>query len=721
MDRHHVCLAGRYIILQKVVSQIFLEKLIELGEPFLAYGMEAAETLQQVTDVSSDGRFLENVIVIEVAEKDGQLQYAALPLMTWGSYNEPEVDEKKKGGKKKKAVFLPDIARGLALPYALAAGGNPTVPQGRYGVAVYPVYPNSLAKMTETNEVSGFLLKRLEKTLDLPVKLAENELGVIAGQVVSLVERVQEKVVAKENQGYALFALVFPDDKGPYNYLDKAPVRGDRRYILVGDSVFFPGRYIGAGVARLEKNFWASKMAEGLEKGRRDRCSICGKEEESVSPYCKAWNWLSYTWDAPLSEKFRDDGPDLAGAVGALCRSCYSSLIMGAGIFSEISAPLPYYLTKEIFVPTASAGGRDAAKKSRSRPAAIFGCAMVLPFRKGMSSAESGEMLKEALSIFRSKNRRKGKNDMALAAITGFESVLPEDFNNDDYHLTIIYYQASQADVQLRAVIEDVLPSTVRQLADYIPNVADEAAEIKRIIAVTETDYTAENYRSLIYLLIRAYGGGYLWHTLRSVLNKRPVSRDKFMRGAALRLNGYAGRADASSFWDLREEVAFYLAFRKFLNHYNAAILKEGCAVSDWRQILDKVAKTQPDKLFFEDVEELGFAAGYLTNRFGRWYYYSTGGSREKKSEGKDFIKHRVMAFGSKLTPDMVWRKALSRFQEYAVKLDINLPDDFRRRAGVVECEFRRLRQQVERNRDEFIGAFWSGYLLAPEVAREEG
>ncbi|SFR15850.1 TM1802 family CRISPR-associated protein [Desulfoscipio geothermicus] len=698
---------------------MFLEKLISIGEPFLAHGMTAAEILHQVTDVSTDGRFLENVIVVELAREEDRLKYATLPLMTWGEYNEIGGREKKKGGKKKKAAFVADTARGLALPYALASGGNPTVPQGRYGVAVYPAYPNSVSKMTTSNEVARFLRKRLDKTLNLPVDIVGSDLEAIAGQISDLMEKVNANVVAKENQGYTLIAIVFPEDDETYLYMDRAPVMGDRRYILVGESELYPGKYIVADVAKLENCFWESKMAEGMEKGRREKCSICGKQEEAVSPYCKAWNWLSYTWDAPLSERFRGDKPDLSGAVGALCRSCYSSLIMGAGIFSEISAPLPYYLTRELFLPVASATGRDSAKKSKTRLPAIHGCALVLPFRKGIDVAESGEMLKEALDAFRSKNMRKGKNDLALAAITGFEAVLPGDFNSDDYRLTIVYYQASQADVQLRAVIEDVLPSTLRILADYMPQVADEAAEVKRKIAVTETDFMADNYRSLFYILIRAYGGGYLWHTLRSVLNRRPVNRERFVRGAALRMNGYAGRPDDRSFWGLREEVAFYLAFGKFLNFYNNEILKEGSTVSDWRQMLDKIAKTAPDQLTFSNVEELGFAAGYLTNRFGRWYYYNTGGNKEKKSEGKDFIKHRVMTFGSKLTPDMVWRKALSRFQEYAVKLDINLPDDFRRRAGVVESEFRRLRQQVERNRDEFMGAFWSGYMLAPEAAKE--
>lgn len=699
---------------------MFLEKLVAQGAPFLLCGMNAEETLQQITDVSNEGRFLENIIVVEVSSAAGELKFAALPLMTWGTH-EVQEDTGKRKGTKKKVVFQPDTARGLALPFVKPGSGNPLVPQGRYGVPVYPTYPKSFAVLLDLSEAYGFISGRLDKTMNLPVKLDENALNEVAKLIAGLAGQVQSKVAAKENQGHGLIAIVFPEAGGPYRYMDKAPVIGDGEYVLVGESALYPGRYIVARLDLLEKNFWGSKMAEGQERGQRESCSICGKNEESVSPYCKAWNWLSYTWDCPLSEKHRRKEPDLAGAVGALCRDCYSALVVGAGIFDELSAPLPYRLTKELFMPVASAGGREAAKKSVSRPPGILGCAMILPFRKDVVTADGGEILKEALNVFRSKNIRKHRNDRSLAAITGFEAVLPDDFNKDDYRLIIIYYQKSQADVQLRAIIEDVLPSTVNQLADNIHVVADEAAEIKRRIAETGQDFTAENYRSLIYLLIRAYGGGYLWHTLRSILNRRPVSRERFVKGAVLRLNGYAVvQNEDTAFWNLREEVAFYLAFHRFLSLYNTIILEGGNVVYDWRQMLDKAAKTPPEQLSFENVEELGFAAGFLTRRFSRWYWHNTGGSREKGTKGKDFVKHRVMSFGSRLTPDMVWRKALSRFQEYAVKLDMNLTEDFRRRAGVVESEYRRLREQVERKRDEFVGSFWSGYMLAPEFVKEE-
>lgn len=694
---------------------MFLEKLVAQGAPFMDYGMNPEETLRQITDVTSDGRFLENVLVIEGVFVDGEIKFSALPLMTWGNYEIVESIAKKRSTKKKR-IFKPDTGRGLALPFVLPSGGNPTTPQGRYGVSVYPVYPKSFALLTNQKETVGFISNRLQRTINLPVKFSDGEISAIALCISNLAVKVQERIEAKENQGYGLIALVLPDAGQCYRYRDSVPVIGDIEYVLVGKSLLFDDKYIAAYLPLLEKNFWDSKIAEGLEKGQRSKCSICGRVAESISPYCKAWNWLSYTWDCPLSERYRGKEPDLASAIGALCRECYSSLIMGAGIFEELSAPLPYRLTKELFVPTASAGGREALKNSKNRPPEITGCALIVPFMNGTDTGNSRETLKEALDVFRTKNLRKGKNDRSLAAITGFESVLPDDFSSDDYRLTIVYYQKSQADVQLRTVIEDVLPSTVKFLADQMPAIADEALEIKRRIAETEKDFSAENYRSLIYLLIRAYGGGYLWYTLRSILSRKPVSTEKFVRGTALRLNGYAAGQDANQFWNMREEVAFYLVFRKFINFYNNILLKEGKELRDWRQMLDKAAKTPPEKLSFDNVEELGFAAGFLNSRFGRWYWHSTGGS----GKGKDFVKHKLMGFSSKLTPDMVWRRGLIRFYEYAAKLDINLPEDFRRRTGVVESEYRRLREQVERKRDEFIGSFWSGYMLANEAGRDE-
>ena len=107
------------------------------------------------------------------------------------------------------------------------------------------------------------------------------------------------------------------------------------------------------------------------------------------------------------------------------------------------------------------------------------------------------------------------------------------------------------------------------------------------------------------------------------------------------------------------------------------------------------------EEMTFANPEEVGFAAGYLARRFGRWYY----GKLEK-----DFMRHRVMTFGSDLRPEDIWKRALSRFQEYGAKLDLPISDDFRRRAAVVECEYRHLRPEIEKEKAEFMAAFWSGY-----------
>jgi hypothetical protein len=74
------------------------------------------------------------------------------------------------------------------------------------------------------------------------------------------------------------------------------------------------------------------------------------------------------------------------------------------------------------------------------------------------------------------------------------------------------------------------------------------------------------------------------------------------------------------------------------------------------------------DQLF----EEMGFAAGYLVRQFSRQYY--------RAADEKDYLQHRVMTFGSDLTPDVIYRRALGKLPEYAVRVKARLSEDFRQR-----------------------------------------
>ncbi len=284
--------------------------------------------------------------------------------------------------------------------------------------------------------------------------------------------------------------------------------------------------------------------------------------------------------------------------------------------------------------------------------------------------------------------------------------------NTDNYRLSMVYYSQANADIQLRAVVEDVLPSVVARLQEILRDALQLAALIHKELGFQVANWEIERYGSLPYILIRAYGGCYLWQTMAEILHCRSLNWGRFIAGVAARMNGYAklmvlgqGSSASGSYRNLKDEVCLYLIFRFFYQAYNEQVLKRGGKeLCDWREMRNKIAVDEPEHISFSNLEELGFAAGYLVRRFGCQYYAKL---------QKDFMRHRVMNFGSSLKPDDIWRRALSRFQEYALKLDLGLPKDFCRRAAVVECEYRRQRKDVEKHKDEFIGAFWSGYMLA--------
>jgi hypothetical protein len=70
------------------------------------------------------------------------------------------------------------------------------------------------------------------------------------------------------------------------------------------------------------------------------------------------------------------------------------------------------------------------------------------------------------------------------------------------------------------------------------------------------------------------------------------------------------------------------------------------------------------------------------------------------------------MTFGSDLKPEVVYRKALGRLPEYAMRVDAHLSEDFRRRLGVWLSAYPHMKAEVTKHPDEFIAAFWAGYML---------
>src|SRR5208337_1158138 len=59
--------------------------------------------------------------------------------------------------------------------------------------------------------------------------------------------------------------------------------------------------------------------------------------------------------------------------------------------------------------------------------------------------------------------------DRYMTAVVGFDAFLPPDLASDDYRLTLLYFsrgKTSEADIHLRAVIQDVIPSALNALRE---------------------------------------------------------------------------------------------------------------------------------------------------------------------------------------------------------------------------------------------------------------
>ena len=316
--------------------------------------------------------------------------------------------------------------------------------------------------------------------------------------------------------------------------------------------------------------------------------------------------------------------------------------------------------------------------------------------------------------------------DMHLSTIAGLETFIPEQLSKDDFRISIMYFSGSvsRGDIHLRATIEDVMPSTARSLTKLVREVAEVSLNIAmsvrvRDISDKEAAFLKSRHSSLPYLLTTAYGGPYLWDTLSTTLHRANLSYGRFVSNSAIRM-GKLARQLPDSRNILQGEVIFYLTFREFLRLYQQEIIvaeKGGSdiAMRDWRTLLDMMSKEAPVDICFENVEELGFGCGYLTGTFSRQHWAAT----KSGDKGKDYLKHRVMTFGTDLTPDVLYRRGLGRMEEVSRRVDMHLSEDFRIRLGIVLAEYSRMEDQVMSNRHGFMAAFWSGHNLSSVAARE--
>ena len=688
---------------------MIIDDLIRIGRIFLGSGLPPDDTLLLVSDAGSPraAGFFHNVFVVEVTGPDGDDAICALPRQTWGGESLPHP-------KAKKPVFHLDARRALGAPFVSPRGGNPTFPYGTYGTPAFPVFSSTFSQFQQSPEsIDRFLEARLSRCRSLT--LSEQQRASVARR---LFERINQDASSRPGKALALLVLcdvAFSDS--PYQLVDSPSGQ------TLGPSIASTGKYLAPRHDRILELFWLARIAEAAEHGRRHgTCSICGRDDSLTSSYCKAWPWYLPSWNCPLAD---GGNKKLLVESLALCSDCYRSLCCGAAYFDKLSRPICAEVTRELFSPVPQAPGPPPGA---SRPLAalptIYGAGLLLPILD--DAPQDAHALTELAANLASRLQPESSSrrlQQHLDDVAGFEMALPDGLSDDDYRVVLFYFsgQPSRGDVHLRSVIQDALPSVLRQLRE----IGDRRAERSLDLLPVALPGISENYRSYLlarirsvpYLLTRAYGGAYLWDQLQRVLRRAPLGLARPSAHAAHRMSTLVPRWPRTAH-QLRQEVFFYLTFLDFVRDYDDRLRKAGTTtmpMRPWKELLQAVFETPVDAMQFDGPGELGFACGALLRRFARQYWIAT----KVGNDGRDYLRHRVLALGSGLSPELVSKKALPGIFDVEARVQrLHLKDDFRRRVGVVLNLLQQSDDEVRRQRDNFMTGFWSGYVLQGPEAR---
>ncbi len=699
---------------------MIIESLIRLGRPFLGEGgLTPEEVIKHITDVISPNtrNFFQNVCLAEIDVAFGA-QPARIdvhPLGMWGDWillgSDANGSSRAQGTQRdKKEIFKQDPGRAVGIPFAQPSGGNPLARQGCYPVPVYIVYEKSLATMSGNEaEVLRFLQARAPFTIGWQV--TEEELRVLARGL----SPVLPKPVKGPSKTMAVIAIA-DYRTGLYSHT-KRFAGENGRYASLGESRLYPGEIIVSNLEKIVDNLWEARLKEAEEKGflNDGTCSFCGKNGYIVSSYAKAWPFFSTAYSYPLPMELKET--QLVKSIG-LCPACYRALVFGANLLHKTEQKVDYTITKELFSPTQSVQGKVNARQSR-KTEDLYGLFYALPvldeFLKDPETA--GDFI--SANLARLVPGIGSFTGFSLKDLLGFETVLSEEMAGEAYRFTVAYYMGewSRGSVDLVAAIQDVVPSVARRVSAVCAKVGESASRVGRMVAETWNWSFSDNeqvkYRtrhsSLLYNLILAYGSSYLWSSLDSVLHRRPLAVEPFIRNVAKRLQDRAQTVgDTASHLGFRDEVVFLLSFSEFLEMYHREIVGKGEVpfMGKWQQWVSALREHEAGFWEPSSAAEVGFAAGTVIRTFARQYYRQT---------EKDFIKHRVMTFGADLKPQDIYTRGLARLQEYARRLDMKTSDSLRSAAAAVSMSYFEMSDEIQRDRDAFMAAFWAGYQLCPQ------
>jgi hypothetical protein len=658
------------------------EAIIRIGRPIKeANDLPPRERIRLLTDVSATNckNYFQNVFVVELAGEDTKAQLLQVGILSGAGASRD---------------FTVDEERACSFPVSYPNGGNPLLAQGVYPLPCYLLFNQHIKAFANPEEfASNVLLPRINSTIGYREK-TDKERESIARAVSEAACKVGAQYIDDSRQLGIL--MVFDDSLPVYSRSDAKCVGNDALWIA--HSLVNQATHLCLQSKEALKAITAAKFAEASELGSASDAisSFTNRiEERVVSIYNKSWLWLSPTWEMPRSIYWAEE--DWTKGIKVDFES-YESFVYGVQFLKSIQVPISSSILKEMFAPVMSAEAKKHLRPSSFE--AIFGLPLITPLLEG----DSQQDFEKYWTMLRKSSTND--NDLHLEVLAGLKgSIVPQ--TGDEHRLTILYYsgELSRGNMHIRAVIEDVLPSVASRVQALIRGVnATCVPAIHAALGLADRKLTRTE--TLPALLGNAFGPGYMWSSLHGVLHRQPLRIERLQKATATKLNEMANRDEQ---WEMRSELAFYLAFAAFLGRYNATVLNQAEGVKDLKDWQALLTKYNCGEISIEDVSQtdtLGFVSGLLIRQYERSYYMAT-----KK---KEYLKQRVMKFGSKLTPEMIWKNGLLRCEELAKQWDIKLAPNFRPILAMVLLGL--LNQQnsglLHKDADQFITTFWSGYLL---------
>jgi hypothetical protein len=671
---------------------VLVESIIRIGRPIVESDLPCKERIRWLTDVSSENckNYFKNVFLVELGENED-------------AFHHMEIGEIVKVNKKES--FYVDQKRNVAFPVIYPNGGNPLKAQGVYPVPCYLMYDPHIKSMNKPDEfMKKDLLPRLEKTVSYQNWKSE-EKEKLAERIVKVINKYADNYIYEEKQLGVL--MVFDNKLSVYKKSDTT--NENNYYIWITESRLKSGQHLYLN---------GEEVLKGIVEARFDEASSLGEEKNAVSTfsnkpadkvvsiYNKSWLWLSPTWEMSRSIYWKKNEWTKGIKID---RNEYEAFLFGAQFLKQIQVPISSSVLKEMFAPIENAEAKRNKKATSFEP--IFGIPMVLPLLDGDS-----KQIYEKFRRMLKKDKELRLTDLHLEVLAGLkESIVPD--SSDNYRLTILYYSGdlSRGAMHIRAVIEDVIPSVANSVQKILRKL--KTTGIKEI----QKHFGIENYRTykietLPSLLGNAFGSGYLWSSLQAALHRKSLKADRLSLAMMKKLNELANKED---YWGMKQELIFYYSFLYFLKRYEENILGNERSVNelaDWQCLIDSYHEGNIELEDLNSPDSLGFIVGMLLKQFSNSYYQKT---------NKDYVKTRVMRFGSKLTPEMVWKNGVLRCEELAGQWDMGLKKNCRKVLSQVLLGFIEAEQQqwLTAEKERFMTAFWSGYLIykKPEEVEVNG